>query len=147
MTPCIPVPSPLPPKGSPENSFARHFSDQFRRRTLFHSGTGRRELVERYLRDRFVSPASQRQCSGPALWRAFGIGSDSGWASGTRRNPWCECSRPGTETVYWVGAAGVAQDAGRERIFMLSRRARFRYATQIDLTHVSQLSVVRDWIR
>jgi len=54
---------------------------------------------------------------------------------------------PRNETVYWVGAAGAAQDAGPGTDFNAVERS-FVSVTplQIDLTHVAQLNSVRAWL-
>jgi 5'-nucleotidase len=54
---------------------------------------------------------------------------------------------PRGETVYWIGAAGPAQDAGEGTDFHAVENG---YASvtplQIDLTHGAQVGVVRSWI-
>ena len=54
---------------------------------------------------------------------------------------------PRGETVYWIGAAGSAQDAGEGTDFHAVENG---YASvtplQIDLTHGTQIVTVRDWI-
>ncbi|MDR2241071.1 MAG: 5'/3'-nucleotidase SurE [Zoogloeaceae bacterium] len=54
---------------------------------------------------------------------------------------------PRGETVYWVGAAGPARDAGEETDFHAVENG-FASVTplQIDLTHVAQVGLVRRWI-
>ncbi len=50
-------------------------------------------------------------------------------------------------TVYWVGAAGGAQDAGEGTDFNATAR-KFVSVTplQVDLTHFAQLQTIRDWM-
>lgn len=54
---------------------------------------------------------------------------------------------PRNETVYWVGAAGAAQDAGEGTDFHATAHG---YASitplQIDLTHVAQMGQLREWL-
>ncbi len=51
------------------------------------------------------------------------------------------------ETVYWVGAAGKAQDAGEGTDFDAVSQQRVSVTPlQIDLTQYNQLNAVRDWI-
>ena len=54
---------------------------------------------------------------------------------------------PRNETVYWVGAAGAAQDAGEGTDFHAVAE---NYASltplQIDLTHTAQIASVRRWL-
>ncbi len=54
---------------------------------------------------------------------------------------------PRNETVYWVGAAGAAQDAGEGTDFHAVAQG-FASVTplQIDLTRYSQLPALRDWL-
>lgn len=54
---------------------------------------------------------------------------------------------PRNETMYWVGAAGSAQDAGPGTDFH-AVAAGFASVTplQIDLTHVNQLSKINTWL-
>jgi 5'-nucleotidase len=54
---------------------------------------------------------------------------------------------PRNETVYWVGAAGEAQDAGEGTDFyaVLNNQVSIT-PLQVDLTHSAQLSLVRNWL-
>jgi len=55
---------------------------------------------------------------------------------------------PRHETVYWVGAAGEAQDAGEGTDFYaVNNRQVSITPLQIDLTHNAQLSLVREWLK
>jgi 5'-nucleotidase len=58
-----------------------------------------------------------------------------------------KASNPHGETVYWVGAAGEAQDAGEGTDFhaLLQQRVSIT-PLQIDLTQYSQLDAVRGWL-
>ena len=54
---------------------------------------------------------------------------------------------PRKETVYWVGTAGEAQDAGDGTDFFAVANNQVSITPlQIDLTHKAQLSVVRGWL-
>lgn len=54
---------------------------------------------------------------------------------------------PRNETVYWVGAAGEAQDAGEGTDFhAVSQHQVSITPLQIDLTHNAQLPLVRSWL-
>lgn len=54
---------------------------------------------------------------------------------------------PHGQTVYWVGAAGKAQDAGEGTDFYaISQRQVSITPLQIDLTQYSQLEAVRSWL-
>lgn len=64
-----------------------------------------------------------------------------------RAEPVIRQLNPRNETVYWVGAAGAAQDAGEGTDFHAVAQG---YASvtplQIDLTHAGQISMVRNWL-
>lgn len=54
---------------------------------------------------------------------------------------------PRDQTIYWIGAAGDAQDAGPGTDFhAVSNRTVSITPLQIDLTHHAQLALVRDWM-
>ena len=54
---------------------------------------------------------------------------------------------PRNETVYWVGAAGAAQDAGEGTDFYaVSNNQVSITPLQIDLTHNAQLPTIRSWL-
>jgi 5'-nucleotidase len=54
---------------------------------------------------------------------------------------------PRGETVYWVGAAGAAQDAGEGTDFHALEQRRVSITPlQMDLTHFAQLGAVADWL-
>jgi 5'-nucleotidase len=54
---------------------------------------------------------------------------------------------PRNETVYWVGAAGAAQDAGEGTDFYaVSHQQVSITPLQVDLTHNAQLPLVRRWL-
>ncbi len=54
---------------------------------------------------------------------------------------------PRNETVFWVGAAGAAQDAGEGTDFYAVHNDQVSVTPlQVDLTHNGQLSVVREWL-
>ncbi|MDT8363306.1 MAG: 5'/3'-nucleotidase SurE [Nitrosomonas sp.] len=54
---------------------------------------------------------------------------------------------PRGETVYWVGAAGAAQDAGEGTDFFSVQKNRVSMTPlQIDLTHYDQIEFVKTWL-
>ncbi len=54
---------------------------------------------------------------------------------------------PRHETVYWVGAAGAAQDAGEGTDFYAVANNQVSITPlQIDLTHTAQLPLLRGWL-
>jgi len=64
-----------------------------------------------------------------------------------KAEPVVKASNPHGETVYWVGAAGKAQDAGEGTDFhALSQQRVSITPLQIDLTQYNQIDAVRSWI-
>ncbi|MBK1679503.1 5'/3'-nucleotidase SurE [Rhodocyclus tenuis] len=64
-----------------------------------------------------------------------------------KAEPVVRMQTPRDETVYWVGAAGEAQDAGEGTDFHAVRQQRVSMTPlQIDLTHNAQLASLRDWM-
>lgn len=54
---------------------------------------------------------------------------------------------PRNETVYWVGAAGAAQDAGSGTDFNAVERNMVSVTPlQVDLTHYSQIATINEWM-
>jgi 5'/3'-nucleotidase len=64
-----------------------------------------------------------------------------------KAEPVVKASNPHGETVYWVGPAGKAQDAGEGTDFhaVASNRASVT-PLQIDLTQYNQIGAVRNWL-
>jgi 5'-nucleotidase len=55
---------------------------------------------------------------------------------------------PRKEIIYWVGPAGAAQDAGEGTDFYAIAAQRVSVTPlQVDLTHVNQIPVLRDWLK
>ena len=64
-----------------------------------------------------------------------------------KAEPVVKANTPRGETVYWVGAAGSAQDAGEGTDFhAVAAGAVSLTPLQIDLTQVPQLAALRDWL-
>ena len=64
-----------------------------------------------------------------------------------RAEPVVKASNPHGETVYWVGAAGKAQDAGEGTDFFAVAHKRTSITPlQIDLTQYGQVDAVRHWL-
>ena len=64
-----------------------------------------------------------------------------------KAEPVVKASNPHGQTVYWVGAAGKAQDAGEGTDFCaISNRRVSITPLQIDLTQYGQLDAVRSWM-
>jgi 5'-nucleotidase len=64
-----------------------------------------------------------------------------------KAEPVVKANNPHGEAVYWVGAAGKAQDAGEGTDFHAVARQHVSLTPlQIDLTQYSQLDAVRGWL-
>ena len=64
-----------------------------------------------------------------------------------KAEPVVRAQTPRGETVYWVGAAGAAQDAGEGTDFnAVSRSMVSLTPLQMDLTQNNQLQAVRQWM-
>ncbi|MDX8385821.1 MAG: 5'/3'-nucleotidase SurE [Gallionella sp.] len=64
-----------------------------------------------------------------------------------RAEPVIKASNPHGEAVYWIGAAGKAQDAGEGTDFHAIEHQRVSITPlQIDLTQYQQLDAVRGWL-
>jgi 5'-nucleotidase len=65
-----------------------------------------------------------------------------------KAEPVVKMNSPRNETVYWVGAAGAAADAGPGTDFNAIEQNRVSITPlQIDLTHTVQLPTIRDWMK
>jgi 5'-nucleotidase len=64
-----------------------------------------------------------------------------------KAEPVVRATTPRGDAVYWVGAAGAAQDAGEGTDFHAIANRRVSITPlQMDLTHFAQLGAVRDWM-
>jgi 5'-nucleotidase len=65
-----------------------------------------------------------------------------------KAEPVVKSTTPRGDTVYWIGAAGGAQDAGEGTDFhAIARRAVSITPLQVDLTRYSELDAVRGWLQ
>ncbi|MDP1681283.1 MAG: 5'/3'-nucleotidase SurE [Burkholderiales bacterium] len=65
-----------------------------------------------------------------------------------KAEPVVKAESPRGETVYWVGAAGGAQDAGAGTDFHAVAQGRVSITPlQIDLTHFEQLDSIKQWMQ
>jgi 5'-nucleotidase len=65
-----------------------------------------------------------------------------------KAEPVTKTKTPRGETVYWVGPAGAAQDAGEGTDFHAVANGRVSITPlQVDLTRVSQLGSLAEWLR
>jgi len=64
-----------------------------------------------------------------------------------KAEPVIKTMTPRGDTVYWVGAAGAAQDAGPGTDFHATGENKVSVTPlQIDLTHYNQLAHIKDWV-
>lgn len=65
-----------------------------------------------------------------------------------KAEPIVKSQNPRGETIYWVGAAGPAQDAGEGTDFYATTERRVSITPlQIDLTHYAQMDAVKNWLK
>jgi 5'-nucleotidase len=65
-----------------------------------------------------------------------------------KAEPVVKSKTPRGETVYWVGAAGPAQDIGEGTDFLAIQRNQVSVTPlQIDLTRYGQLDAVKEWLK
>ena len=68
-------------------------------------------------------------------------------ANGLKAEPVVRATTPRGETVYWVGAAGAAADAGEGTDFHAVSQSQVSLTPlQIDLTQTAQLQTIRQWL-
>jgi 5'-nucleotidase len=64
-----------------------------------------------------------------------------------KAEPVIKSTNPHGQPVYWVGAAGKAQDAGEGTDFFATSQRRVSITPlQIDLTQYTQMDAVRSWL-
>jgi len=64
-----------------------------------------------------------------------------------KAEPVVKAKSPRNETIYWVGAAGAAQDAGPGTDFHAVSASRVSLTPlQVDLTHTQQIAAVKGWL-
>ena len=112
------------------------------------AGRVARELVERFIRNPISEPVLLN-VNVPDI-PYFDLKGTEVTRLGRRHKaePVVKMQSPRNETVYWVGAAGAAADAGPGTDFNAVERG-FVSVTplQIDLTHSAQLSQINQWMR
>ena len=111
------------------------------------AGRVARELVERYIRNPVSGPVllnvnvpdiPYEELTGMEVTRL---------GRRHKAEPVVRMTSPRKETMYWIGAAGAAADAGPGTDFHAVEQRRVSITPlQIDLTHTSQLSAIRQWM-
>lgn len=120
----------------------------FEGRNFATAGRVARELVERFIRDPIREPVllnvnvpdiPYEQLKGSEITRL---------GRRHKAEPVVKMTSPRNETVFWVGAAGAAADAGPGTDFNAVERGCVSITPlQIDLTHTAQLGTVRSWMK
>lgn len=112
------------------------------------AGRVARELVERFIRDP-IKDAVLLNVNVPDIPYAELKGMEvTRLGRRHKAEPVVKMVSPRSETVYWVGAAGAAAEAGPGTDFNAVERGCVSITPlQIDLTHTAQLPAVRHWIK
>ncbi|AXS80059.1 5'/3'-nucleotidase SurE [Dechloromonas sp. HYN0024] len=112
------------------------------------AGLVARELVERFIRDPIREPVLLN-VNVPDIPHAELKGMEvTRLGRRHKAEPVVKMMSPRNETVFWVGAAGAAADAGPGTDFNAAERGVVSITPlQIDLTHAAQLPSIRQWMR
>jgi len=112
------------------------------------AGLVARELVERFIRDPIKEPVLLN-VNVPDVPNAELKGMEvTRLGRRHKAEPVVKMTSPRNETVYWVGAAGAAADAGPGTDFNAVERGVVSITPlQIDLTHAAQLPAIRQWMK
>ena len=112
------------------------------------AGRVARELVERFIRDPIKEPVLLN-VNVPDIPYAELKGTEvTRLGRRHKAEPVVKMNSPRNETVYWIGAAGAAADAGPGTDFNAVERGCVSITPlQIDLTHTAQLPAVRNWMK
>ncbi|MGE5490880.1 MAG: 5'/3'-nucleotidase SurE [Actinomycetota bacterium] len=112
------------------------------------AGRVARDLVERHLRSPIAQPVLLNVNVPDLPYDRLGGIEVTRLGKRHKAEPVVKMQSPRRETVYWIGAAGAAQDAGPGTDFNAVERGMVSVTPlQIDLTHVSQLSTIRAWMQ
>ncbi|WP_153130622.1 5'/3'-nucleotidase SurE [Dechloromonas hortensis] len=112
------------------------------------AGQVARELVERFIRDPIKEPVLLN-VNVPDIPYANLKGMEvTRLGRRHKAEPVVKMTSPRKETVFWVGAAGAAADAGPGTDFNAIERGCVSITPlQIDLTHSAQLPAIRRWVQ
>jgi 5'-nucleotidase len=112
------------------------------------AGLVARELVERFIRDPIRQPVLLN-VNVPDIPYAELNGTEvTRLGRRHKAEPVVKMTSPRNETVYWIGAAGAAADAGPGTDFNAIERGVVSITPlQIDLTHAAQLPSIRQWMQ
>jgi 5'-nucleotidase len=112
------------------------------------AGQVARQLVERFIRDPIRHPVLLN-VNVPDIPHAELQGTEvTRLGRRHKAEPVVKMLSPRHETVFWIGAAGAAADAGPGTDFNAIERGCVSLTPlQIDLTHTAQLDAVRHWLK
>jgi 5'-nucleotidase len=106
-----------------------------------------RELVERFQRRPFSQPVLLNVNVPDVPYEVLKGLEVTRLGRRHKAEPVIKTTTPRSQTVYWVGAAGSAQDAGPGTDFHAVASDRVSVTPlQMDLTHPQQIPVVRSWL-
>ncbi|MDP2828398.1 MAG: 5'/3'-nucleotidase SurE [Sulfuricellaceae bacterium] len=107
-----------------------------------------RELVERYRKNPFA-PATLININVPDVpYESLNGTEVTRLGKRHKAEPVVKSENPRGQTVYWVGAAGAAQDAGEGTDFeAITRNVVSVTPLQIDLTRYEQMDAMRGWLK
>lgn len=112
------------------------------------AGQVARDLVERFLAHPIAQPVLLNVNVPDLPYEQLGGMEVTRLGKRHKAEPVVKMQSPRRETVYWIGAAGAAQDAGPGTDFDAVERGMVSVTPlQIDLTHVSQLPTIRAWMQ
>ncbi|MDD2741820.1 MAG: 5'/3'-nucleotidase SurE [Rhodocyclaceae bacterium] len=107
-----------------------------------------RELVERFIRQPIVEPVLLNVNVPDIPYAELNGREVTRLGRRHKAEPVVKMISPRNETVYWVGAAGAAADAGAGTDFYAVERGFVSITPlQIDLTHTAQISAVQHWMK
>lgn len=120
----------------------------FEGRNFEAAGRVARELVERFIRDPIDGPVLLNVNVPDIPFTDLKGMEVTRLGRRHKAEPVVKMTSPRHETVYWVGAAGAAADAGPGTDFNAVERGCVSITPlQIDLTHTAQLSAIDYWIK
>lgn len=112
------------------------------------AGQVARDLVQRFMRQPMGQPVLLNVNVPDLPYEELGGMEVTRLGKRHKAEPVVKMQSPRRETVYWIGAAGAAQDAGPGTDFHAVERGMVSVTPlQIDLTHVSQLPAIRAWMQ
>jgi 5'-nucleotidase len=112
------------------------------------AGRVARELVERFIRNPIREPVLLNVNVPDIPYTELNGMEVTRLGRRHKAEPVVKMTSPRNETVYWIGAAGAAADAGPGTDFNAAERGVISITPlQIDLTHAAQLSSICQWMK